>query len=373
MADEREMSTSTRMSTDHFTIGGEKVAPFPPAGEAMVGTQNAGDTPGIVSRVVDLFAAAYRSFLHHQKLRRFRKSIEEAPDSISILNQYANYLESQAMRPEAAAVYGRLVTICRRQREADKAAVYCRKLDSVGNPDAARCYREMAILYSELSRYDDAASAARRVVELYLDEGQTKAATGYIRQLPAIGSRTEQVRVELLKLMDGAAPSRGAIHRPTGLSSPNETGTTSHRPASSYATSPLSGPELSLEDDVFLAGHMGRITPFDVVQIVESNSLTGRLDFQNPLRPGAIFFRDGHIVAAISGSQRGYVALKEVFTAEPGPFRVVVTDVVPADEFEERNNTGLVLDILRDIDEATEHGEENHPELVRPGQDDFYL
>ena len=374
MADEREMSTSTRMSTDHFTIGGEKVAPFPPAGEAMVGTQNAGDTPGIFSRAVSLCASAYRTFLHHQKLRQFRKSIEEAPDSVSILNQYANYLESQAMRPEAAAVYGRLVTICRRQREADKAAVYCRKLDSVGNPDAARCYREMAILYSELSRYEDAASAARRVVELYLDEGQTKAATGYIRQLPAIGSRTEQVRAELLKLMDGAPTSRGAIHRPTsGLSSPHATGSPSYRPASSYATSPLSAPDPSLDDGVFLAGHMGRITPFDVVQIVESNSLTGRLDFQNPQKPGAIFFRDGHIVAAISGSQRGYVALKEVFTAEPGPFRVVVTDVVPADEFEERNNTGLVLDILRDIDEATEHGEEGHPELVRPGQDDFYL
>lgn len=142
------------------------------------------------------------------------------------------------------------------------------------------------------------------------------------------------------------------------------------RPAYAYTTNPLASTVAMPEEDVFLSGHLGRITPFDVVQIVESNSLTGRLDFLTAPVPGAIFFRDGHIVAAISGSKRGHDALRAVFTADPSPFRVVVTEHLPEEEFKVINNTGLLLDIIREIDEAAEN---DHPILVRPGQDDFFV
>lgn len=155
----------------------------------------------------------------------------------------------------------------------------------------------------------------------------------------------------MLQLVAGDVPSPEAV-----------------RPAHTYSTSPLASAIEIPDDDVFLSGHLGRITPFDVVQIVESNSLTGRLDFMTDPR-GAIFFRDGHIVAALSGGKRGHEALRAVFTADPSPFRVVVTENLPDEEFKVINNTGLLLDIIREIDEAAEN---DSPVLVRPGENDFF-
>ena len=304
-------------------------------------------------------------------MRRFKKAIQSSPDSLALLNSYSNYLESKGLREEAAGVYGRLVSICRRQREADQAAVYCRKLDVAGNRDAARCYREMAALYSELGRFEDAARAAKRVVELYLEEGQQKAATGYIRQLPPLATRADSTRAELTRMTNDFTrpvdePSRPVLQLVSGEQTSHE----ATRPAYAYTTNPLASTVAMPEEDVFLSGHLGRITPFDVVQIVESNSLTGRLDFLTTPVPGAIFFRDGHIVAAISGSKRSHEALRAIFTAEPSPFRVVVTEHLPDEEFKVINNTGLLLDIIREIDEAAEN---ESPVLVRPGQDDFFV
>jgi tetratricopeptide (TPR) repeat protein len=360
------------MNADVYGTTREPVTPLPavqPSAHESLPVDRAAKT-NVVARLGQFLVASYRSFQHRQKLRRFKKALQSSPDNIALLNTYSNYLESKGMHDEAAGVYGRLVSICRRQREADQAAVYCRKLDVVGNRDSARCYRELAALYSELGRFDDASRAVKRVVELYLDEGQQKAAAGYIRQLPPLGTRADSTRAELTRMTTdftrpADVPSRPVLQLVSGERPPQEAA----RPAYTYTTSPLASTVALPEEDVFLSGHLGRITPFDVVQIVESNSLTGRLDFLTTPVPGAIFFRDGHIVAAISGSKRGHDALRAVFTADPSPFRVVVTEHLPAEEFKVINNTGLLLDIIREIDEASGN---DSPVLVRPGQDGFY-
>ena len=372
MAEKRLMSTSAPMSADLYETTREPVMPLP-AVQSAVDDSRPVDHSGelnIVARLGQFLVASYRSFQHQRTLSRFKKNIQSSPDNLALLNTYSNYLESKGMCEEAAGVYGRLVSICRRLREADQAAVYCRKLDVVGNRDSARCYRELASLYSELGRFDDASRAVKRVVELYLDEGQQKAAAGYIRQLPPLGTRADSTRAELTRMTTDFTkpadePSRPVLQLVSGERSPQETA----RPAYTYTTNPLASTVALPEEDVFLSGHLGRITPFDVVQIVESNSLTGRLDFLTTPVPGAIFFRDGHIVAAISGSKRGHDALRAVFTSDPSPFRVVVTEHLPAEEFKVINNTGLLLDIIREIDEAAEN---ESPTLVRPGQDGFF-
>ncbi len=373
MADDRVMSTSTRMNADVYETTREPVTPIPALQPSALESRlvdRAAET-NVATRFGQFLVASYRSFQHRQQLRRFKKAVQSSPDNLTLLNTYSNYLESKGMYDEAAGVYGRLVSICRREREADQAAVYCRKLDVVGNRDAARCYRELAALYSELGRFDDASRAVKRVVELYLEEGQQKAATGYIRQLPPLGARADSTRAELTRMTTefkrpADEPSRPVLQLVSGERPSQETA----RPAYTYTTNPLASTVALPEEDVFLSGHLGRITPFDVVQIVESNSLTGRLDFLTSPVPGAIFFRDGHIVAAISGSKRGHEALRAVFTADPSPFRVVVTEHLPAEEFKVINNTGLLLDIIREIDEAAEN--DAPAVLVRPGQDDFY-
>lgn len=372
MAEKPLMSTSARMSADLYETTGELVTPLPSGQQsaAELHLEDRAASSSLFARFGELVVSKYRSIQHRQRLRRFKKALQSQPDNITLLNSYSNYLESKGMREEAAGVYGRLVSICRRQREADQAAVYCRKLDIVGNRDAARCYRELASLHSELGRFEDASRAVKRVVELYLDEGQKKAAEGYIRQLPPLGSRADSTRAELTRMTNDfsvsvAEPSRPVLQLVSGEPHGHEPA----RPAHEYTTNPLASTVALPEEDVFLSGHLGRITPFDVVQIVESNSLTGRLDFLTTPVQGAIFFRDGHIVAAISGSKRGHDALQAVFTANPSPFRVVVTENIPDEEFKVSNNTGLLLDIIREIDEAAEN---DHPILVRPGEHDFF-
>lgn len=373
MADEREMSTLNRMSADLYRTTGELVSPLTAVHAAIESSVPLVPTgPSTFARFKDFVVAHYQTFQHNQKLRRFRKTLKSSPDNLQILNTYSNYLESQGMRDDAAAIYGRLVTIYKRQREADKAAVYCRKLDIVGNRDAARCYRELALLYSELGRFDDAAHAVKRVVELYLAEGQPKAAAGYIRQLPPLGTKADATRSELSRITDEYRAPVVPQTRPLLQLVSGETPELEPvRPAHAYTTNPLASTIAPPADDVFLSGHLGRITPFDVVQIVESNSLTGRLDFLTQPEPGAIFFRDGHIVAAISAGKRGHDALRAVFTAEPSPFRVVVTENLPPEEFKVINNTGLLLDIIREIDEAAEAENESHI-LASPGVNDFW-
>jgi len=376
MADDRESPNSRTMSTELFTFGRDDAATYSNDGKTPVRAENHQRARvGLTDRILQAIRSRYLEFRHQRKLESFRRRLSADPDNVPILNQYTNYLESSGMRLEAAGIYGRLVSIHRRQREADKAAVYCRKLDSAGNPDAARCYREMASLYAELTRYEDAARAARRVVELYLSEGQTHAASGYIRQLPPLGSRADATRMELSSLVAEAPEAASATHagtgRLTGTANLRATGALAPGSAASPPTTkPLVAPA-PVEDDVFLSGHLGRITPFDLIQIIESNALTGRLDIASRPVPGTMYFREGTIIAAVSGSARGNEALRAIFTVAPSSFRVVLTDAIVRDEFNVRNNTGLVLDILRAIDESSAADEEP-PVLIRPGQDEFY-
>lgn len=356
MAEDHLMSTTNGASAELYRTTGELVSPLTAVHPSAVRKTSVDPArPDLFLRLRSIISGKLEAFKHSQKLRRFKKSLKSSPDNPQLLNTYSNYLEFKGMGAEAAGVYGHLFTIYRRLREADKAAVYCRKLDTAGNRDAARCYRELAHLHSELGRYEDAAYCVKRVVELYLEEGQAKAAEGFIRQLPPLGMRAEATREELTRMTSEhrhqvAAPSRSSLH----LVPDEQSAAQASRPAATYTTNPLAAPVVQADDDVFLSGHLGRITAFDVVQIVESNSLTGRLDFVTPPEFGSIYFRDGHIVAASQGVLSGHDALRAIFTADPSPFRVVVTETVPDEEFRVSNNTGLLLDIIREIDEAAE-------------------
>ena len=113
---------------------------------------------------------------------------------------------------------------------------------------------------------------------------------------------------------------------------------------------------VSYGGEVFLSGTLGRITQFDIVQMVESNSLTGRLDITIHNELGVVFFEAGRIVAARFGLLEGLEAARKVFLIQEAPFRVVITTRLPPDEFRLATNTGFLLEILKTVDEEQADG-----------------
>jgi hypothetical protein len=103
---------------------------------------------------------------------------------------------------------------------------------------------------------------------------------------------------------------------------------------------------------IYLEGVIGRITIFDLLQTVEDNRITGRLVVRSNGRDGTIHFDAGTIVGSeLSDGASGQDALKVLFTIETGAFVVEYTDRPASDQFHSRSNTGLLVDVLRVIEE----------------------
>ena len=163
------------------------------------------------------------------------------------------------------------------------------------------------------------------MVAAYVAGGHVSAAAGFVRQLPSLGSMERDTREALEAEIAARRVAR--------------------------VTAPLPKAAITRPQESFLNGVLGRITPYDVVQIVESNGVTGRCDIEVANGPAVIYFDCGRIVAARFGASKGRAAAQRIFSVTNAPFRVLITDVAPEDEFRVGNNTGLLLDVLRTIDE----------------------
>jgi len=128
-------------------------------------------------------------------------------------------------------------------------------------------------------------------------------------------------------------------------------------PIDSEQPTPATGPS---DQAIFLRGTLGRVTPFDVVQVAENNLITGRLCVDRQGQVGTIYFDKGRIVAAAFGSDRAHEALKILLMAEAGPFTLEIAthDEIPPDEFRSKNNTTLLVSVLRIVDSEKEVGSE---------------
>ena len=293
-------------------------------------TRTRSDSPGGTETLGDRMARCVRETRERWRVRAFEARLAERPDDGTVLTEFASYLETVGRRGEAAALYARLAIVHRKRRDVGEAVFCLRKLEHFGSPEATRIHRELAQLYAELGRFEEAARACRRVVSGYLAEGHVHAAVGFVRQLPALGSFEQSTRESILAEVERYKSARGATAGP--------------------AAGPVPGPAAGSEEP-FLNGMLGRITPYDVVQIVEANGLTGRCDLQVSKGPAVVYFDGGRIVAARFGSATGRDALQQIFATTNVAFRVVVTAAVPEDEFRVASNTGLLLDVLRELDE----------------------
>jgi tetratricopeptide (TPR) repeat protein len=101
-----------------------------------------------------------------------------------------------------------------------------------------------------------------------------------------------------------------------------------------------------------LAGNLSDISIFDVVQMLETNRLTGTLAVARNEFSGKIYLNEGLIVNATVGPTVGLSAFKQLIQeASAGYFTFDKSPVPFAREIETGNNTSLILDLLREYDE----------------------
>jgi tetratricopeptide (TPR) repeat protein len=101
-----------------------------------------------------------------------------------------------------------------------------------------------------------------------------------------------------------------------------------------------------------LAGNLSDISIFDVVQMLETNRLTGTLAVTRHEFSGKIYLNEGLIVNATIGPTVGLAAFKQLIQeASTGYFTFDKSPVPFAREIETGNNTSLILDLLREYDE----------------------
>lgn len=255
-----------------------------------------------------------RSDRHADRLAR---RVDRSPQDVALLGEYARLLESKGERRRAGEVFAKLALLNARAGDFDAASFCTRKFEHYGYAGATGVYRELASLLSAAGRYAEAARCCTRVAEHYIEDGHSRAVAGYARQLPPLGPH--------------AAATRAALDALAGVAIEQE-------------------PEPA--EAVHSSGTLGRTTVYDLLQSVEIQGLTGRLDVEDGARGAHVYFLAGRIVAARRGTERGMSAARHAFGLRTGAYTIVTTDTAPPDELRVPNTTSLLLDVMRDF-EAT--------------------
>jgi hypothetical protein len=107
-----------------------------------------------------------------------------------------------------------------------------------------------------------------------------------------------------------------------------------------------------LRPKVSFAGDLSLISVFDAVQAIENSRLTGVLTLMNDTQTGHVFFNDGQIVGAENGKQTAFEAFQQIVEITTGSFDFQKSDQSFPITIEATSNTKLILDSLREVDEA---------------------
>lgn len=100
-----------------------------------------------------------------------------------------------------------------------------------------------------------------------------------------------------------------------------------------------------------LTGDLASISLFDVIQIIENSRITGILSIESTSASGYIYFNYGQIADAQVGETRSNAAFRRFVDASDGIFEMEKSPVEFKQNITAPNNTNLILDILREIDE----------------------
>ncbi len=109
---------------------------------------------------------------------------------------------------------------------------------------------------------------------------------------------------------------------------------------------------------VAFAGDLAIISVFDAIQAIENSRLTGALVLTNNAQAGRVLFNDGQIVGAESGKLAGPDAFRHIVEVTGGAFEFQKALQAFPMTIESASNTSLILDSLRQVDEASVSSEQ---------------
>lgn len=103
---------------------------------------------------------------------------------------------------------------------------------------------------------------------------------------------------------------------------------------------------------VTLAGDLTVISIFDAIQVIENAKLTGSLTLIDERQMGRVCFNDGRIVDAEAAGEKGESGFRRIVEMTNGAFEFQKSGKEFPVRINARSNTNLILDTLRQLDEA---------------------
>jgi tetratricopeptide (TPR) repeat protein len=103
---------------------------------------------------------------------------------------------------------------------------------------------------------------------------------------------------------------------------------------------------------VSFAGDLSMISVFDAVQAIENSRLTGVLTLMSDTQTGRVLFNDGQIVGAENEKETAFEAFRQIIEITIGSFDFQKSAQSFPITIESASNTSLLLDSLREVDEA---------------------
>jgi hypothetical protein len=102
--------------------------------------------------------------------------------------------------------------------------------------------------------------------------------------------------------------------------------------------------------DVTFAGHLGYVSIFDAVQVIESAKMTGLLVIKSDLHLANVSFNDGKIVDAECNGKNGHTAFRDIIEISSGTFEFTTSDHEFQVVINVSSNTNFLLDVLTELD-----------------------
>lgn len=102
--------------------------------------------------------------------------------------------------------------------------------------------------------------------------------------------------------------------------------------------------------DVTFAGHLGYVSIFDAVQVIESAKMTGLLVIKSDLHLANVSFNEGKIVDAECNAHNGHTAFREIIEISSGTFEFSTSENEFPVVISVASNTNFLLDVLTELD-----------------------
>jgi hypothetical protein len=144
-------------------------------------------------------------------------------------------------------------------------------------------------------------------------------------------------RLQEAKLLDpriSVAPGLEAIRR-------------ARRP--DFATTRDRSPQ-KVRTDVTMAGHLGYVSLFDAVQVIENAKMTGLLVLKSDMILASVAFNEGKIVDAECNGHNGVSAVREIIELNSGTFEFSIAEQEFPVIISITSNTNFLLDVLTELD-----------------------